>query len=149
MDNIFETIKAFLPLITAIIMIVSNWRIFTKLGLAGWKSLIPIYNTWCLLEELYGSGISILLYLIPIYNIYYGFKVTYDLIKSLGHGTGFFIGNCFFPYIFTLIMAFDNNDYYNDTCDGICVPALIITLLPLLLITFLILSATPIIRMFI
>lgn len=139
-----EIIGLFFPLIIVVLMLVANWRIFTKLGMSGWKALIPIYNQWCLLDELYGSGIKILLYLIPIYNIYFGFKVIYDLNRSLGHETGFFVGYCFFPFIFTLILAFDNNDYRNDTCEGVCVPALILTILPLLLIVLLMLSSTPI-----
>ena len=30
----------------AVLMIVAWWRLFTKAGEPGWKSLIPIYNVW-------------------------------------------------------------------------------------------------------
>lgn len=31
-------------LIWTVLVIVANWRIFTKAGEAGWKSIIPVYN---------------------------------------------------------------------------------------------------------
>ena len=34
-----------LCLIWYIILAIANWRIFTKAGEAGWKSIIPILNT--------------------------------------------------------------------------------------------------------
>ena len=39
---------AMLMLIIYIIFIVAWWKIFKKAGFAGWKSLIPIYNQYCL-----------------------------------------------------------------------------------------------------
>ncbi len=29
-----------------VLQVIAYWRIFTKAGEAGWKSLIPIYNTY-------------------------------------------------------------------------------------------------------
>ena len=31
-------------IIIGIVSIIANWKIFTKMGLEGWKSIIPIYN---------------------------------------------------------------------------------------------------------
>ena len=42
-------------LIIAILQIVANWKIFTKAGERGWKSIIPIYNLVILLRI---SGLS-------------------------------------------------------------------------------------------
>lgn len=33
-----------------VLLIIANWRIFTKAGEPGWKSLIPIYNYYILLK---------------------------------------------------------------------------------------------------
>lgn len=30
-----------------ILTVIAKWRIFTKAGLAGWKSIIPIYSDYC------------------------------------------------------------------------------------------------------
>lgn len=148
MENIVDILQATLPIAICILMIAANWKIFEKLGIAGWKCLIPIYGQYCLLDELYGSGIKILFYLIPVYGVYFSFKVSYDLVKSLGHGTGFFFGYCLFPPLFTLSMAIDRKGYVNNICDGMCVPALILMFLPVLVMVFLMLMATPLGRMF-
>ena len=37
-------ISAVLGIAWAILQIIADWRIFTKAGEAGWKSIIPIYN---------------------------------------------------------------------------------------------------------
>ena len=36
----------FFAVIWYILMVIAWWRIFTKAGEKGWKSLIPIYNMW-------------------------------------------------------------------------------------------------------
>lgn len=35
----------FLVIAWYIILVIANWKIFTKAGEAGWKSIIPIYNS--------------------------------------------------------------------------------------------------------
>ena len=55
-------------LIIAILQIVANWKIFTKAGEAGWKSIIPIYNLVILFRI---SGLSpwiLLAYFICAFN---------------------------------------------------------------------------------
>ncbi len=39
-----------------VIIIMSQWVIFEKMGLAGWKCLIPFYNTWLIYEKTFGDG---------------------------------------------------------------------------------------------
>ena len=56
MENLAQMILAGLAaylvisLIWYIIMVVANWRIFTKAGEAGWKSIIPVLNTYVLFK---------------------------------------------------------------------------------------------------
>lgn len=47
-----------------VLFIIAWWKIFTKAGVAGWKSLIPIYNTYTLFRI---SGMSgFLCFLSPV-----------------------------------------------------------------------------------
>ncbi len=50
--------------IIGILFIVAWWKIFKKAGLAGWKSIIPIYSQYCLFRISGMSGWWILLPLI-------------------------------------------------------------------------------------
>lgn len=44
-----STISAVIAsLIFYIVLVIANWKIFTKAGEAGWKSIIPIYNGYIL-----------------------------------------------------------------------------------------------------
>ena len=60
-----------IALMTAIVSLVANWKLFEKMGYKGWEGIIPFYSEYILVKELYGSGWYFLLLLIPIVNIYY------------------------------------------------------------------------------
>ena len=40
----------------AVLMIVAMWRIFAKAGEAGWKAVIPFYNTYILYKITWGMA---------------------------------------------------------------------------------------------
>ena len=41
-------------------ILISQWRLFKKMGYKGWASLIPAYKEFCIIEALYGNGWLIL-----------------------------------------------------------------------------------------
>ena len=57
---------AVIALMTAIVSLIANWKLFEKMGYKGWQGIIPFYSEYILVKELY-----FLLLLIPIVNIYY------------------------------------------------------------------------------
>ncbi|MDO4526660.1 MAG: DUF5684 domain-containing protein [Candidatus Saccharibacteria bacterium] len=62
--------------VVTIIMIIAWWKIFKKAGLAGWKSLIPFYNMYCLYRISGLSGWWFLLYVAASIFISSGFNYT-------------------------------------------------------------------------
>ena len=98
-------------LVVLVIAIAAYWRIFTKAGEAGWKAIIPIYNTIVLLKIVGRPWWWLLLMLIPIVNIVVFIVVMNDLSKSFGHGMGFTLGLIFLSFIFYLILAFGSSQY--------------------------------------
>ena len=98
------------------------WKIFSKSGEAGWKSLIPIYNCVILFKI---SGLSpwlILAYLASVIP-FVGWIVVLvisilqanGLSKSFGKSTGFTVGLVLLPSIFYLILGFGNSEYIGTT----------------------------------
>jgi len=100
------------------IFLVAYWRIFTKAGEKGWKSLIPIYSNivlyriagispWWILGMFAGiiPGIGWLITL--AINIYF----NYSLAKSFGKGVGFTIGLLLLSPIFILVLAFGSAEH--------------------------------------
>lgn len=94
-----------------ILLVVGYWRIFTKAGEAGWKSIIPILNIYVIFKIAWGNGWLFLLLLIPIVNVVILFITDYKLCQAFGKGIGFFIGMIFLPNIFWIILGFDKSTY--------------------------------------
>lgn len=120
METIVGAIKMqlFIMLITVVLIIIANWKIFTKAGEKGWKSLIPIYNSVILFKI---SGISpwlILGYLASVIPVIGWFVVAgisiyavIKLAKAFGKGAGFTVGLLLLSPIFMMILAFGDSEY--------------------------------------
>lgn len=98
-------------LIFYVLFVIAMWRIFEKAGEAGWKAIIPIWNTYILYKITWGNGIYFLLLLIPIANIVVSIVTSYKLAVAFGHKVAFALGLIFFPWIFSLILGFGSDEY--------------------------------------
>ena len=94
-----------------VLLVVANWKIFTKAGEKGWKSLIPLYSAYIFVKIVDGKGWKFLLLLIPIVNVVYYILLDIKTAKAFGKGTGFALGLIFLPNIFTLILGFGSDEY--------------------------------------
>lgn len=97
--------------LVGIYQIVVMWKVFTKAGVAGWKSIIPIYNTYILTKITYGNGWLFLLLIVPIVGFVFSIMLYIKLAKAFGKGTGFGIGLWLLSLIFLSILAFDSSEY--------------------------------------
>ena len=100
-----------LEIVICVLLVVAMWKIFTKAGEAGWKSLIPFYNTYIFFKIIWGNGWLFLLLLIPFVNIVIAIIAEWKLCKAFGYGVGMFILSLFFPNIAQLIIAFGSSEY--------------------------------------
>ena len=100
-----------ISLLIFLLMIASVWVIFQNAGLEGWKCLIPIYNTYCLFKITWGNGWLFLSMLVPLVNAVVGVITTYKLSKVFGKGLGFCIGLIVIPVIFYPLLAFSDAKY--------------------------------------
>lgn len=106
-----STVYIIIALVMYVLLVIANWKIFTKAGEAGWKSLIPFYSTYIYVKLVDGNGWKFLLLLIPIVNIVYFIILDIKTAKAFGKGTGFTIGLIFLANIFTLILGFGSAEY--------------------------------------
>lgn len=122
-----------IALLVYALFVIANWKIFTKAGEAGWKSLIPVYNGyilykiswnvkyfWILLAACIGCGIvqgmegtagSALQIVFSSVIGFLSLCQACKLAKAFGHGNWFACGLIFLPNIFTLILGFDSSEY--------------------------------------
>lgn len=103
-----------IELIVVLISLAASWMIFKKMGRQGWEGIVPLYNNYILCEELYGNGWKFLCMFIPLYNVYFIIKLFIDWVFAFHKDTGFAIGMLFLPFVFQIILAFDNTAKYKD-----------------------------------
>lgn len=113
-----------LSLVVGVLTIIANWKLFTKAGQAGWKCLIPIYNTVVLFKIAGVSPWLILVYFAAIIpaigwlavmalTIY----VMYKLAKAFGKDGAFTVGLVLLNTIFLMILAFGSSEYQLDKAE--------------------------------
>lgn len=102
----------FFYLILIVIMIVAWWKIFTKAGEEGWKSLIPFYNSYILFQIAGRNGWGFLLMFIPVVNFVVAIVLSIDLAKHFGKSEAFgIVGLFLFSLVGYLMLAFGDAKY--------------------------------------
>ena len=101
-------------LVICIVIIVAEWKIYTKAGVPGWACLIPFYGAYKLFEIAGMNGWMFLLCFIPIVNIIIVIKLMIDLAKAFGKGVGFGLGLIFLNPIFMCILGFGSDQYVGN-----------------------------------
>lgn len=114
----FSTVMIIFALAVCIFTMIIMWKIFTKAGEEGWKSLIPVYNAYIFCKITWGNGWYFLLAFLTIIPVvgYIVFFVFYiitlsKLSKAFGKSGGFTVGLVFLNTIFLAILAFDDSKY--------------------------------------
>ena len=94
-----------------VLLIASQWKIYTKAGQPGWACLIPIYNIIVLLRIVGKPWWWLFLMMIPLVNIIF-VVWTYNLLsKSFGKGEGFTLGLLLLSFIFFPILGLGSAEY--------------------------------------
>ena len=101
-----------------ILLIVSQWKIFSKAGQPGWACLIPFYNIYVYNKIIKRPGWWMLLYFLAIVPIIGLIAVvviavmdTQRLSKAFGKGIEYTIGLIFLGFIFYPLLAFGSAEY--------------------------------------
>ena len=94
-----------------LLIIISQWKIFTKANKPGWASLIPIYNGLVVLQIIGKPWWWLLLFFIPFVNLIFAIWMTNLLAKSFGKDEGFTFGLILLPLIFLPILGLGSAKY--------------------------------------
>lgn len=101
----------FVAFVLSVLLLIAEWRIFSRAGCPGWAVLVPFYNTYCLFKLLFGNGWLFLLMLVPVVNWILCLVVPFRLARVFGAGFGFGLGLLFLPAVFMLILGFGSFYY--------------------------------------
>ncbi|MFC4447508.1 DUF5684 domain-containing protein [Halorussus aquaticus] len=101
-----------------VLTVAGTWKVFQKADQPGWASLIPIYNAYVMLKIGDNPGWYLLLFIIPIANIYAGWKMYVGVAKAFGKGIGWGVGLWFLPFVFFPLLAFGDASYHGGGRGG-------------------------------
>ena len=102
------------PFGVASALYVGRWQMFRKMGIEGWKSIVPFYNTYCIMNKLYeDDGKHFWQLFIPIYNIFLYIRFYLDLGNAFGCTTWQKIGLIFMRLTFYPILGLSDMEYKN------------------------------------
>lgn len=88
------------------VIVVCNWRLYTKAGVSGWMSVIPILSSWKWFNI---AGFAGWLSLIPIANIVLYPISCFKLYRRFGLGVLLSLIGLLFPVLPKVCIAF--NEY--------------------------------------
>ena len=94
-------------LLTAVAM----WKIYSKAGEAGWKSLISIYNTFVFQRIVGRPAWWVLLMLVPVVNIVLAMIECADLARVFGKGVGYAVGLVLLGPFYVMAIGFGPATY--------------------------------------
>lgn len=95
-----------------VLSIAAMWKIFEKAEEAGWKSIVPVYNMYTLLQISGRNGLWFLGLLVPLLNIFVIVRLSLDLAKHFGKSAAFGIfGLLIFSTIGYLMLGFGDAKY--------------------------------------
>lgn len=114
MDGLFAAIGAgfvIFYLLLIALMLVSQWKIFTKAGKPGWAILVPIYNIIVFFEIIGKPWWWLFMFFIPIVNLVFLIWSLNLLSISFGKSEGFTIGLILLSIIFIPILGLGSPKY--------------------------------------
>ena len=106
-----------------VLMFAALWKIFSKAGEPGWKSLVPIYGTVVFLRIVERPWWWLLLLVIPIVNFIPSIMICIDLSRAFGKGGGFAAGLMLLTPVFLLMLAFGDAKYRSGFNKVVTAPA--------------------------
>ena len=95
------------------------WGIFTKAGLAGWKSIVPIYRSWLWLRKVIERPWWWMIFLfIPFLNIFMGYLMIWKTIRLYGKTSYLaLIPGTFFNYFYLPYLGFSKKQKFIRRAD--------------------------------
>jgi hypothetical protein len=95
------------------------WKLFVKAGKPGWACLVPIYNIIVMHEIIGRETWKIVLYLIPLVNIYFFITLYVSFAKSYGKtGIGNYLALIFLSFIIIPLWGFSDDVRYVGPSEG-------------------------------
>ena len=107
------SIGLLLFIVAYILSSIGLYGMFKKAGIEPWKALIPLYNTWCMVEKMRLKKAWFFFQLIPIAGQFITIWISIKFVEHFGrfsllhHAATVFIPFIYFPYL-----GYSNDETY-------------------------------------
>jgi len=103
-------------IIASVAVLIGLYGMFKKAEIAPWKALIPLYNTWCMVEKMKLKKIWFFLQLIPIAGQFITIWINIKFVEHFGRfGLWHHFLTVFFPFIYFPYLGFSDQERYAGT----------------------------------
>ena len=110
----YDSVNPFLVvfwIVMTVVLIVANWKIFTKAGKPGWAILIPIYNIIVMMQIIKKPLWWVIILFVPIVDIVFVILIVYNLVIKFGQPGWHVILALFLGFIYYPYLAFSKAEY--------------------------------------
>lgn len=104
-------VGSLITLVIMLVLIVANWKLFTKANQPGWACLVPIYNIYVWTQIVGRPAWWIILLFVPIANFVVAIILCIDMAKSFGKDALYGIGIAILGVIFIPMLAYGSATY--------------------------------------
>lgn len=94
---------------------VAKWRMFAKCNQPGLAAFVPVWDLIVTMRIIGRPDSHILFFLIPVFNIYFGFRVLIEIAQSFGKDT---VLDYFFVVVFNILYLLNLALAYNEVYYG-------------------------------
>lgn len=94
---------------------VAKWRMFVKCNQPGLAAFVPVWDLIVTMRIIGRPDSHILFFLIPVFNIYFGFRVLIEIAQSFGKNT---VLDYFFVVVFNILYLLNLSLAYNEVYYG-------------------------------
>jgi signal peptidase I len=107
------SIGLLLFIVAFILWHIGLYGMFKKAGIKPWKSLIPLYNTWCMVEKMQLKRIWFFLQLIPVAGQFITIWICIKFVEHFGRfGFWHHAATVFIPFIYFPYLGYSDNERY-------------------------------------
>lgn len=105
----------FLVALLLLIGAVAKWRLFVKSNQPGLAAIVPVWDVIATLRIVGRPGWHILLFLVPVFNVYFAFKLLIEVAQSFGKRDAI---DYVFVIVFNLFYLLNLGLAYNEEYQG-------------------------------
>jgi signal peptidase I len=110
------SIGLLLFIVASIVVLIGLYGMFKKAGITSWKALIPLYNTWCMVDKMKVKKIWFFLQLMPIAGQFVTIWIMIKFVEHFGRfGLGHHFLTVFLPFIYFPYLGYSHDERYVGT----------------------------------